>query len=118
MSRLQGETELQDPGNRFSTIPATSDDFKWALHRTMTRLAQTCDKTPSTLYIQGVILQDRNPVGGGSFGDVYKGHWAGEAVAIKKMKVYARESVKKRTKRSKASCITSVDISPNLTQRF
>ncbi|KAH7924807.1 kinase-like protein [Leucogyrophana mollusca] len=43
---------------------------------------------PECLILRGVKIRGKEPVCGGSFGDIYKGEVAGQAIAIKIMRVY------------------------------
>lgn len=67
----------------------------------MTRLAQASDRIPSTIFITGVTLQDRDRINGGAYGDIYKGELNGEAVALKRIRIFDLQSAEERTKLSK-----------------
>lgn len=63
----------------------------------MTRLAQASGKTPSALFISGIIEQDKVPIGCGSFGDVFQGKMMdGNMVAVKRMRCYLRQTEEQR----------------------
>jgi hypothetical protein len=53
----------------------------------LVKLSANSDKLPSSLFVHGVQLPDRDRVGGGGFADVYKGCFRGEDVAIKRLRV-------------------------------
>ncbi len=60
--------------------------FRRKLRRVTVRSAQEADALPSSIYIEGVDLPDRNRVGGGGYADVYKGVLDGTQVAVKQVR--------------------------------
>ncbi|KAJ7577050.1 kinase-like domain-containing protein [Mycena floridula] len=60
--------------------------------RLLVRLSETCDKLPSTLFIKGVCEPDTQASYGGGFGDVYRASYKGRVVALKRMRLFGRDS--------------------------
>ncbi|KAJ3480613.1 hypothetical protein NLI96_g8216 [Meripilus lineatus] len=64
-----------------------------SLHRRVSRLAEEARKLPSGLVVNGVTQLDIFPWASGSYGDVYVGDLGGQKIAIKRMRVYQRNSL-------------------------
>ncbi|KAH7925401.1 kinase-like protein [Leucogyrophana mollusca] len=56
--------------------------------RAVVDLSRKTGLYPECLILRGVKIRGKEPVCGGSFGDIYKGKVAGQAIAIKVMRVY------------------------------
>lgn len=62
---------------------------------------ENIDHLPTTLFVSGVRLDPtQGPVAGGSFADVYRGHYRGQDVAIKRSRIFLPDD--KMNKLSKA----------------
>jgi len=53
---------------------------------------------PPNLFLTGVERQGRDPVGGGGFSDVWKGTYKGDLVAVKVLRIFARQVTADLTK--------------------
>ncbi|KAJ7778413.1 kinase-like domain-containing protein, partial [Mycena metata] len=60
--------------------------------RLVRRLADLCDKLPSSLFITGVTGREDHPTFGGGFGDIYRATHAGKPVALKHMRHFLQGS--------------------------
>ena len=55
-----------------------------SLHRTLVRLCQKSLQLPDRMYVEGVRVNDPDDfVKGGSYGDILKGHYHAQPVALK-----------------------------------
>ncbi|KAK0188947.1 hypothetical protein F5146DRAFT_1140510 [Armillaria mellea] len=59
--------------------------------RLLVKLSSTCYKLPSKLFIEGVELSDAHATFGGGFGDVFRASYKGQAVALKRMRIFQRD---------------------------
>ncbi|KAK0238894.1 hypothetical protein EDD85DRAFT_524112 [Armillaria nabsnona] len=59
--------------------------------RLLVKLSSTCYKLPSKLFIEGVELSDAHATFGGGFGDVFRASYNGQAVALKRMRIFQRD---------------------------
>ena len=55
--------------------------------KALIKLSRASKLYPECIILKGVNLQG-NPVAGGAYGDVYKGHIEGQILAVKVLKVY------------------------------
>ncbi|KAJ7778410.1 kinase-like domain-containing protein [Mycena metata] len=60
--------------------------------RLIRRLADSCDKLPSSLFITGVTGREDHPTFGGGFGDIYRATHTGKSVALKHMRHFLQGS--------------------------
>lgn len=73
-----------------------------SLQRAFVRLCETSLQLPHRLLLSDVCLRDRQPVDGGSFGEIYKGEHRGKVVALKSLRIFRhREDDAKNRKVSK-----------------
>ena len=54
------------------------------------RLCETSLQLPRALQLPNVRLSDRQPIDGGSYGDIYRGEFKGKSVAIKSLRIFKR----------------------------
>jgi len=82
--------------------------------KALIRLSQASGLYPECLVLNGVNLQG-NPVAGGAFGDVYKGHIEGQMLAVKVLKVYEMSERDELLKRFSSEAVTWQQLShPNV----
>ena len=86
-----GSRQILNPGRKFNK----------RLRRLVVRLAKALDKLPLQIYIKGVSLAERDPIGGGAFADVYKGVLNGQEVAVKKLRVFLYQTDEEKERNSK-----------------
>ncbi|KAK7438607.1 hypothetical protein VKT23_017941 [Stygiomarasmius scandens] len=67
----------------------------------LVRLSERCYKLPSSLFIKGVVRPDKeeHAVYGGGYGDVFRALLDGQVVALKRMRIFQRDSGTPRTRR-------------------
>ncbi|KAL0573288.1 hypothetical protein V5O48_008671 [Marasmius crinis-equi] len=68
--------------------PDTEDKLRSSILRMMLRLSKKSGLCPKCLVIKNVKKLGEHPVGGGGFGDVWKGKIDGQVVCLKVVKVY------------------------------
>ena len=69
-------------------------------HRHMTaliKLSKASGLVPKCLVLEGIEVDDK-PIASGGFGDVYKGRYRGQEMALKVLKVYQKSDIQKRLK--------------------
>ncbi|KAH8074787.1 kinase-like domain-containing protein [Cristinia sonorae] len=98
---------LDDPYIWLSDDTAHIDGVSYAqvrhaLRTVLIKVSLDTEKLPVSLFLKDVQCGLREPIGSGSFGDVYRGTRNGEAVALKKLKTYQKMSDAKRTSVKKA----------------
>ena len=71
-------------------------------HRHMTaliKLSKASGLVPEYLVLNGFEVRvDGDPIASGGFGDVYKGRYRGQEMALKVLKVYQKSDIQKRLK--------------------
>lgn len=74
-------------------------EFNFDARRLLVKLSIACDLLPSSLFIQGVTRQEQEATFGGAFGDIYRACYQGEDVALKRIRVFQRDSSQHETRR-------------------
>ncbi|KAJ7083620.1 kinase-like domain-containing protein [Mycena belliarum] len=69
--------------------------------RLIIRLSEACDLLPSSLTITGVDQQNIRHLSGGTFGDIYKAHYQGTSVALKRLRFFQEASAESIDNRRK-----------------
>jgi hypothetical protein len=80
--------------------------FRSAFLNALLRLSQTSGLYPASLVQQrGVFLDGTDALSAGQFGDVWRGTYRGEPVAVKILKFYAKSDVTKHFKVGRGYCL-------------
>ncbi|GJE91835.1 BTB/POZ domain-containing protein [Phanerochaete sordida] len=75
-------------GLSFKVSPSECDpDLERSLQRVFVRLCESSLQLPHRLWLSQVHLTERQPVDGGSYGEIYMGTYAGRSVALKSLRV-------------------------------
>lgn len=76
-----------------------STDPKYKPHhvKALIKLSKASGLVPECLLLKGIEV-DGGPVAAGGFGDVYKGKFQGQEIALKVLKVYQRSDMEKLLK--------------------
>ncbi|KDQ57341.1 hypothetical protein JAAARDRAFT_79069 [Jaapia argillacea MUCL 33604] len=74
------------PYNFFDT--ATNAEFRQNAQRVLFKLSEHCENLPSTLFIKGVKLRQRNPITGGGFADIFQASHNDTIVALKRLRFF------------------------------
>ncbi|RDB18407.1 Serine/threonine-protein kinase STY8 [Hypsizygus marmoreus] len=102
----------------FQTIldtPQLDPGFRRNLVVAMQRLSRRAGLYPTCYTLAGVELVDTDAVAAGSFADIYKGHFQGQIVCLKVMRIYQRSHLDQFLKRFSAEAILWGQLShPNL----
>ncbi|TFK43199.1 hypothetical protein BDQ12DRAFT_168524 [Crucibulum laeve] len=56
--------------------------------RLMMKMCEMYNLLPSSLFIEGVELRERDPIDGGGFADIYRGSYRGKDVALKRIRIF------------------------------
>ncbi|KAL0569037.1 hypothetical protein V5O48_012933 [Marasmius crinis-equi] len=75
--------------------PDTEDKLRSSILKLMLRLSKSSGLCPNCLAIKNVKKLGEHPVGGGGFGDVWRGKIGDQVVCLKVVKVYLVSDVKK-----------------------
>ena len=62
--------------------------IRTALRHVLMSVSINSDILPMSLFLSGVACTSRESIGGGSFGDVYRGTYHGEPVALKRLRTF------------------------------
>ncbi|KAI0078097.1 kinase-like protein [Panus rudis PR-1116 ss-1] len=74
---------LDDP------VPYGMEIYRRPLRRLLIRLSREARILPASLFLGGVVCQDRmNPFGGGGFADIFPADLGGARVALKRLRVF------------------------------
>ncbi|KAJ7700552.1 kinase-like domain-containing protein, partial [Mycena metata] len=68
------------------------------LHRLVVKLCSSCERLPSSLFVEGVERRAEVPCNGGGFSDIYKAVYRSQEVALKKLRLFVDDTPEKRTK--------------------
>lgn len=90
------------PHAKSSSLQSLSAHKK--LRRLSLKVALEYDRLPLALFLTGVTCLDNQGIGQGSFADVYRGDYAGKAVAIKRLKPYSDPLDPEQMKNRRAFC--------------
>ena len=71
-------------------MPSLNLDYRSHFLNAMLRLSSNSGIYPKILVQNSVTIEGSNPLTGGQFGDVYKGKFQGQQVAIKIVRFYGR----------------------------
>nr|GAT45693.1 kinase-like protein [Mycena chlorophos] len=104
-SRLKGESAqcavdlMQDlldkrllPNFIGSHSSLDSENFTLKARRLLVKLSEASDTLPSSLFIRDLIRVEQEASFGGTFGDIYRASYQGRDVALKRMRVFQRNS--------------------------
>ncbi|KAJ3487298.1 hypothetical protein NLI96_g3651 [Meripilus lineatus] len=93
-------------------------EYKIILHRAAVRLARDSEMIPSSIIIEGVMLdliaRAKGPVDGGLFSDIFRGTWNGTDVAIKRLRAYATDETGRRDIRRLAGVLAGLSYLHNV----
>ncbi|KAF7309834.1 hypothetical protein MIND_00355300 [Mycena indigotica] len=80
------------------TSPASinSDNLTLKARRLLVKLSEASDTLPASLFIQGVLRVDKEATFGGTFGDIYRASYEEQDVALKRIRVFQRDSGRHR----------------------
>ncbi|KAJ7442266.1 kinase-like domain-containing protein [Mycena latifolia] len=68
------------------------EEFTLKARRLLVKLSEASDTLPSSLFIQGVSRLDKEPTFCGTFGDIFRASYHGQDVALKRIRVFQRDS--------------------------
>jgi hypothetical protein len=74
------------------SIQSEDEGFTLKARRLLVKLSEASDTLPSSLFIQGVSRLDSEATFGGTFGDIYRASYQGQDVALKRIRVFQRDS--------------------------
>jgi hypothetical protein len=78
---------LTSPLNPQFVLTKTEDDtVRRRGNRLLHKLAQKCDKLPSSLVLENIVLLEREPSCIGGFADVFQASYRGQLVALKRLR--------------------------------
>nr|GAT45718.1 predicted protein [Mycena chlorophos] len=75
-----------------SSTSVDSENFTLKARRLLVRLSEASDTLPASLFIRGVMRVDQEATFGGTFGDIYRASYEQRDVALKRMRVFQRNS--------------------------
>ncbi|KAJ6518846.1 kinase-like domain-containing protein [Mycena sanguinolenta] len=96
--QLKGESAqncvdlIQDVLDKGSFHAAEDAGFTLKARRLLVKLSEASDTLPTSLFIKGVSNLDKEATFGGTFGDIYRASYEGEDVALKRIRVFQRDS--------------------------
>lgn len=73
-------------------VPYEKEVDRYRILRLLVRLSRTASVFPSGLLIKGVECKDKEPVACGGFSDIFHGKYQGGRVALKRLRVFQRNS--------------------------
>ncbi|KAJ6591584.1 kinase-like domain-containing protein [Mycena vulgaris] len=76
------------------SIQKEDDGFTLKARRLLVKLSEASDTLPSSLFIQGVSRLEKEATFGGTFGDIYRASYGGQDVALKRIRVFQRDSAR------------------------
>ncbi|KAJ7504391.1 kinase-like domain-containing protein [Mycena galericulata] len=85
---------IQDILDKGSYQSAEDEGFTLKARRLLVKLSEASDTLPSSLFIQGVSRLDKEATFGGTFGDIYRASFQGRDVALKRIRVFQRDSAR------------------------
>ena len=56
----------------------------------LVKLSKASQRYPRCLVLPKEVRQDPDPVSGGSFGEIFAGHYQGHAIALKVLRIYKK----------------------------
>ena len=74
------------------TLTQDKSHTRSQLRQIMYWIADKYDVYPSQMHITGNIVREKEPLAGGGFGDIYKGVYQGNVVAMKRLRVFLSTS--------------------------
>ncbi|KAF8216543.1 kinase-like domain-containing protein [Mycena galopus ATCC 62051] len=98
--RLKGESAqhcvdlIQDVLDKGSFQAPEDAGFTLKARRLLVKLSEASDTLPKSLFIRGVSNLDKEATFGGTFGDIYRASYGGEDVALKRIRVFQRDSAR------------------------
>jgi len=84
---------------------AIDPEYKPRHVRALIKLSKASGLFPDCLVLKGIQV-DGDPVEGGGFGDVYKGRFGGQVIALKVLKVYQKSDMQKLLKDFSCEAVT------------
>ena len=79
------------------------------LRRLLIGLSKKAQLLPDSLFVEGVICNDKNSVACGGYADVYRAVYCGREVALKRMRVFSSDSSEKEMK-SVSLCVLDLSL--------
>lgn len=89
---LDSMRQLLDTSNNCTACMASRGSTLRNLQQILIYVSREFGILPSSLFIQGVDCQDRDAVAGGGYGDIFQATYQGRLVALKRPRVFARDS--------------------------
>jgi hypothetical protein len=65
-----------------------NDPDNYETHRSIRKLASHSGRIPRVLFLEDILCHEGDPLCGGGFADVWKGSRNGNAVAIKRLRIF------------------------------
>ncbi|KAG6906991.1 hypothetical protein DXG01_011067 [Tephrocybe rancida] len=98
--RLQGDDAqaLLDLIQILLDLPSLDRVFRGPFLNTILRLSRRSKLFPGRLWQKEVSLEGSEPITAGKFGEVWKGTFCGQAVAVKVLKIYQRSDLEQHIK--------------------
>ncbi|KAJ8074843.1 hypothetical protein PM082_019168 [Marasmius tenuissimus] len=78
--------------------PGAHKTLRSTLFKMMIHLSRSTNLLPKCITIQDVEMSSNHPIGGGAFGDVYKGKRRGENVCMKVLRAFRPAEVEQAIK--------------------
>ncbi|KDQ53217.1 hypothetical protein JAAARDRAFT_39592 [Jaapia argillacea MUCL 33604] len=75
------------------------DDLRRSVQRLSINLSQASEKLPPSLLLRGVVTSNDRHIGGGGFADIFRGEYAHQDVALKRLRIFQSPQEKVRIKR-------------------
>ncbi|KAF7356563.1 hypothetical protein MVEN_00990000 [Mycena venus] len=83
---------IQDVLDKGSFQAPEDAGFTLKARRLLVKLSEASDTLPKSLFITGVSSLDKEATFGGTFGDIYRASYQGQDVALKRIRVFQRDS--------------------------
>lgn len=89
MQLLLDTSELGSPFHGHPVRARLGPYICGALHRLQIRLACASLGVPTTLLLDGIVVNDSEPISGGGFADVFRATWNAQIVCLKRVRIFA-----------------------------
>lgn len=94
--------------DRYGLTVEFGNDSLHSFRRTMMKLAVNSQVMPSTLFLRGIQCSETEPRFGGGYADVFHGSAAsGQAVALKRLRIFQGSSEEKNSIVSAMYCFST-----------